>query len=93
MIASFKDPDTEALASGWRVKRFVSIQSVARRKLRQLQIASRLEDLRAPPGNRLEMLKGNRTGQHSVRVNDRYRVCFRWRGEDAFEVFIVDYHA
>jgi toxin HigB-1 len=92
MIVSFKDADTEALASSWRVKRFVNIQSVARRKLRQLQIAGRLEDLRVPPGNRLEALRGERAGQHSIRVNDQYRVCFRWTMAGAEDVEIVDYH-
>jgi len=92
MIVSFKDADTEALASGWRVKRFVSIESVARRKLRQLQIAGRLEDLRVPPGNRLETLRGDRAGQHSIRANDQYRICFRWTTAGAENVEIVDYH-
>lgn len=92
MIVSFKDADTEALAGGWRVKRFVNIQSAARRKLRQLQIAGRLEDLRVPPGNRLEALRGERAGQHSIRVNDQYRVCFRWTMAGAEDVEIVDYH-
>lgn len=92
MIVSFKDADTESLASGWRVKRLVRIESVARRKLRQLQIAGRLEDLRVPPGNRLETLRGDRAGQHSIRVNDQYRVCFRWTRAGAEDVEIVDYH-
>jgi len=92
MIVSFKDADTERLAGGQRVKRFVKIESVARRKLRQLEIAGRLEDLRIPPGNRLEALKGSRTGQHSIRVNDQYRVCFRWTEAGAEDVEIVDYH-
>jgi len=92
MIVSFKDADTEALAGGRRVKRLVNIESVARRKLRQLQIAGRLDDLRVPPGNRLEALKGDRAGQHSIRVNDRYRVCFRWTAAGAQDVEIVDYH-
>jgi len=78
MIVSFKNADTEALASGRRVKQFANIESVARRKLRQLQIAGRLEDLSVPPGNRLEALKGDRAGQHSIPVNDQFRVCFRW---------------
>ena len=92
MIVSFKDADTEALAGGWRVRRFANIESVARRKLRQLQIAGRLEDLRVPPGNRLEPLKGDRAGQHSIRINDQYRVCFRWTTAGAEDVEIVDYH-
>jgi len=92
MIVSFKDADTEALARGDRVKRFVSVESVARRKLRQLEIAGRLDDLRIPPGNRLEALKGDRGGQHSIRVNDQYRVCFRWTAAGPEDVEIVDYH-
>jgi len=92
MIVSFKDADTEKLAGGRRVRRFVNIEAVARRKLRQLQIAGRLDDLRVPPGNRLEALKGDRGGQHSIRVNDQYRVCFRWTAAGAEEVEIVDYH-
>ena len=92
MIVSFKDADTEALAGGRRVRRFVNIEAVARRKLRQLQIAGRLDDLRVPPGNRLEALKGDRAGQYSIRVNDQYRVCFRWTAAGAEDVEIVDYH-
>ena len=92
MIKTFKCADTEALSKGERVKRFVNIAAVARRKLRQLEIANRLEDLRVPPGNRLEALKGDRAGQHSIRVNDQYRVCFRWTDADAEDVEIVDYH-
>jgi proteic killer suppression protein len=92
MIVSYKSAETEALAGGRRVKRFASIESVARRKLRQLQIAGRLEDLRVPPGNRLEALKGNRAGQHSIRVNDRFRLCFRWTAAGAEDVEIIDYH-
>ena len=92
MIVSFKDADTEALAGGRRVRRFVNIEAVARRKLRQLQIAGRLDDPRAPPANRLEALKGDRAGRHSIRVNDQYRVCFRWTEAGAQDVEIVDYH-
>ena len=92
MILSFKSAETEALANGQRVRRFQSIEAVARRKLRQLQIAGRLEDLRVPPGNRLEALKGDRAGQYSIRVNDQFRVCFRWTAAGAEDVEIVDYH-
>jgi proteic killer suppression protein len=92
VIVSFKNADTAALAQGRRVKRFESIESVARRKLRQLQIAGRLEDLRVPPGNRLEALKGDRAGQHSIRVNNQFRVCFCWTAGGAEDVEIVDYH-
>lgn len=92
MIVSFKSANTEALASGRRVKRFVDIEPVARRKLRQLQIAVKLEDLRVPPGNRLEALTGDRAGQHSIRVNDQFRLCFHWTAAGAEDVEIVDYH-
>ena len=92
MIVSFKSSDTESLANGQRVQRFVNIESVARRKLRQLQIAGRLEDLHVPPGNRLEALQGDRAGQHSIRVNDQFRLCFRWTIAGAEDVEIVDYH-
>jgi proteic killer suppression protein len=92
MIVSFRDRETEALAGGRRVKRFASIETIARRKLRQLQIAGQLADLRVPPGNRLEALKGKRVGQHSIRVNDQYRVCFRWTPAGPEDVEVVDYH-
>jgi len=92
MIRSFKCADTEALARGDRVRRFVNIATVARRKLRQLEIASRLDDLRVPPGNRLEALRGERSGQYSIRINDQWRVCFRWTDAGAEDVEIVDYH-
>lgn len=92
MIVSFRCSDTEALANGQRIARFSSIESRARRKLRQLQIAGRLEDLRVPPGNRLEKLRGDRAGQYSIRVNDQFRVCFRWSAAGAEDVEIVDYH-
>jgi proteic killer suppression protein len=92
MIRSFKCPDTESLARGVRVKRFVNIEAVARRKLRQLEIAARLDDLKVPPGNRLEALKGRRAGQYSIRINDQWRLCFRWTAAGAGDVEIVDYH-
>lgn len=92
MIISFKCKDTESLANGIRVKRFVSIEKVARRKLRQLQIANHLNDLRVPPGNHLEALKGSRLGQHSIRINSQFRVCFIWTNHGAIDVEIVDYH-
>lgn len=92
MIKSFKDADTEALANGDRVKRFVNIEDVARRKLLQLEIAGQLNDLRIPPGNRLEALRGNRVGQHSIRINAQWRICFRWTHSGAEDVQVVDYH-
>jgi proteic killer suppression protein len=92
MIVSFGDADTESLGRGRRVRRFAAFEAVARRKLRQLQIAARLDDLRVPPGNHLEALKGERAGQHSIRVNDQYRVCFRWTPAGPADVEIVDYH-
>lgn len=92
MILSFNCLETKDLARGVRVKRFVNISKVARRKLRQLEIAARLDDVRIPPGNRLEALKGDRSGQHSIRINDQWRVCFRWTEAGAENVEIVDYH-
>lgn len=92
MIASFKDRDTELLSNGVRIARFTTFERVALRKLRQLQIANALDDLRVPPGNRLEALKGDRKGQYSIRINDQYRVCFRWTDAGAHDVEIVDYH-
>lgn len=92
MIVSFRDTDTESLAKGRRARRFQAVETVARRKLRQLEIAGRLDDLRVPPGNRLERLRGDRGGQHSIRINDQFRVCFRWTEAGATEVEIVDYH-
>lgn len=92
VIASFADRDTERLASGERVRRFVAIEAVVRRKLRQLEIAGQLDDLRVPPGNRLEALKGNRKGQMSIRINERWRVCFRWTQAGPADVEIVDHH-
>lgn len=92
MIESFKCSDTQALYQGRRVARFVNIERVALRKLRQMDIAVRLEDLRILPLNRLEALKGGRKGQHSIRINDQWRVCFVWRDGNAHDVQIVDYH-
>jgi len=92
MIRSFKCEHTEALSKGQRVRRFANIAKVARRKLRQLEIAGRLDDLRVPPGNHFETLKGDRLGQYSIRINDQWRVCFRWTNVGAEDVEIVDYH-
>ena len=90
MIKTFRCAETESLFNGARVRRFVNIESVARRKLEMVAAAKKLEDLRRPPGNRLEDLKGDRAGQHSIRVNDQFRVCFRWN-DGAENVEIVDY--
>lgn len=92
MILSFKDKQTEAIASGRRVQRFAPFERIALRKLRQLEIAGRLEDLRVPPGNHLERLKGDREGQMSIRINDKWRVCFKWTVAGPAEVEIVNYH-
>jgi proteic killer suppression protein len=92
MIESFADKDTEALFNGARVRRWINIEGPARRKLLYLAAAKLLDDLRAPPGNRLEALKGDRSGQHSIRVNDQWRVCFVWKNGKASLVEIVDYH-
>lgn len=91
-IQSFKCRDTETLRQRHRVARFANIESVARRKLEQLDAAQTLEFLRSPPGNRLEALKGDRKGQHSIRINDPFRVCFVWTALGPKDVEIVDYH-
>jgi toxin HigB-1 len=93
MIRSFACPEAERLFADEPSRRLpTQIQRVARRKLLLLHQARRLDDLRAPPGNRLEALKGDRAGQHSIRINDQWRICFRWDGADAEAVEIVDYH-
>jgi proteic killer suppression protein len=92
MIRSFKCSDTEALFRSERVARFKAIERAARRKLLQLHAAEELRSLRIPPGNRLEPLKSDRNGQHSIRINDQYRICFTWTSSGVFDVEIVDYH-
>ncbi len=92
MISTFKCSDTETLFNGWRVARFVNIEIVALRKLAMLNRAERLEDLRIPPNNRLEQLKRDRAGQWSIRINDQWRLCFRFVDGRAYDVEIVDYH-
>ena len=92
LIRSFRCKDTERLYHRQSVRRFKAIESVARRKLEMIGAAERLEDLRVPPGNRLEALRGDRKGQQSIRINDQWRVCFVWREGAAEGVEIVDYH-
>lgn len=92
MIVSFRCRDTQALFERRRVPRFANIERVARRKLEQLEWAERFDDLRIPPQNRLEALKGDRKGQWSIRINDQWRVCFRFEAGRAQDVEIVDYH-
>lgn len=92
MIRSFRCRDTRKLADDQFVRRFAAVERIARRKLEVLAAAARLDDLRSPPGNRLEALKGDRAGQHSIRINGQWRICFRWRDGDAYDVEIVDYH-
>ena len=92
MIKSFRCRDTQALFDGKAMARFTNIAAVAMRRLAILNRAGRIGDLRVPPGNRLEALKGTRTGQYSIRINGQWRICFKFRNGDAFEVEIVDYH-
>ncbi|WP_085440970.1 type II toxin-antitoxin system RelE/ParE family toxin [Magnetofaba australis] len=92
MIQSFACKATAKLFAVGSHKRFVNIRAVALRKLDMLHAATSVEDLRAPPSNRLEALKGNRKGQHSIRINDQWRVCFVWRNGHAHDVEIIDYH-
>ena len=92
MIQSFKCKDTLALYEGKNPRRFKAFIAVAERKLSQLDAAQTLDFMKAPPGNHLEALKGDRKGQHSVRINDQWRICFVWRDGNAEQVEIVDYH-
>ncbi len=92
MIHSFACPDTEALFYSRAVPRFKNIERVARHKLLQLQAATELASLRIPPGNPLEALKGDRLGQYSIRINDQWRLCFKWQDDGARDIEIVDHH-
>jgi proteic killer suppression protein len=92
MIQSFKDADTKQLYETGLNRRWTTIKAVALRKLDQMEAAIHLSNLRSPPGNRLELLKGDRVGQHSIRINDQYRICFVWKADGAYEVEITDYH-
>ncbi|WP_414441624.1 type II toxin-antitoxin system RelE/ParE family toxin [Burkholderia sp. 22PA0106] len=92
MISDFKCPDTAEMFAGKRVARFADIETVAMRKLAMLQRAANVNDLRIPPNNRLEALKGNRKGQFSIRINDQWRVCFKFENGTVSDVEIVDYH-
>ena len=92
MIKTFKDKETEMLFNDRSVSRFKAFERPARRKLLYLHRARTLRDLAAPPGNQLEPLKRDRIGQHSIRINDQWRICFRWQEGDAYDVEIVDYH-
>jgi proteic killer suppression protein len=92
VIRSFRCAETERLHRRLPSRRFRVIEQVARRKLRQLDSATELRDLAAPPGNRLEALRGNRRGQHSIRVDSQWRLCFVWQEGNAYDVEIVDYH-
>jgi proteic killer suppression protein len=92
VIKGFRCEETEAVFQRRHAKRFAGIERVALRKLLMLEAAGSLDDLRVPPANRLEKLRGDRSGQRSIRINDRWRVCFRWRDGHAHDVEIVDYH-
>ena len=93
MINSFADKQTERIANGLKSRKLPSdIQNTALRKLRMLKQARTLNDLRIPPANRLEALKGSRAGQYSIRINNQWRICFNWTGHGASNVEIVDYH-
>jgi proteic killer suppression protein len=94
VIRSFRDRETEAVANRWLVRKWpIDVQRQALRRLRILDVAKRLEDLRSPPGNRLEKLSGDRAGQYSIRVNDQWRICFRWSEGEVYDVELCDYHS
>lgn len=92
MIRSFADAQSEKLFFTGKSREFSSIAAIARRKLQVLDNTRRLDDLKEPAGNRLEALRGDRKGQYSIRINDRYRICFAWRESEPHEVEVVDYH-
>jgi len=92
MIKSFKDSNTQALFSGQRIPKFTNIETVALRKLAMVNRAANINDLRIPSGNRLESLKADRAGYHSIRINDQFRLCFKFENGNAFDVEIIDYH-
>jgi proteic killer suppression protein len=92
VIKSFRNEDTQRLFNDERVKQWQAIENVARRKLIMVNAAVKLDDLKVPPGNKLHKLEGDREGQHAIRINDQYRVCFEWRDGDAYNVEITDYH-
>lgn len=92
MIVSFRCPETEALHHGLSSRRFRAIETAARTRLARLHAASSLNDLARIPGNRLEALRAEREGQHSIRINDQWRICFRWQAGNAYDAEIVDYH-
>ena len=92
MIKSFKDREAERLFNRLSTRRWQGIARQARRKLEMLNAAKSLNELRLPPGNRLEALKGTRQGRHNIRINDQWRICFVWRGTDAYDVEVTDYH-
>ena len=92
MIGSFADREAALINDGGRSRRYAGLEKLIARKLNALRYANDLHDLMVPPGNRLEALKGDRTGQHSIRVNKQFRICFTWEGRHAYEIEIVDYH-
>lgn len=93
MIKSFKSKETEKLASSGESRVYKSFERIALRKLDMIDAAITVESLRVPPGNHLEILQGDRKGQYSIRINEKYRICFTWNGSDAYDIEIVDYHS